>query len=312
MKTFGKTGSIDLVDIRPLPERPGGGFYLGEHSLARINIENKWWEDPRRTTLIGLLGNPYIVDGVWFGLVRQAQLRFNTNSKGLISLKLVKAYPHWEDFLNEGLLEIRGDEIYVSGTDEHFAWMKESEESGSRGGKISAKRPRDEKGRLLPKDIQGLSKGALDAGSNGPRVSNPPPLTLSLKKETTTTKMNIMPEMSEQIDQAYSVWNDTRNEFGLPPSNISPVEQGSIYRALKQIGLENTLLALEGQRFEPSNDKFNPINHLRLDRVLHRDAKGQSRWESFRDMALANRSKQSSNNEEEEARRIAEHGRSTV
>lgn len=274
-----------------------------------------WWEDPRRTSLIGKLGNPFIVDGIWWNMVRQAQSKIKTGGSGLLSKKLMKAYPHWEDFLDEGLLELRGEEVYVAGSEEHMAWLKVSKQNASAGGKLSAKRPRDEKGRLLPKGCPSDSKPRLDVVQATPSEVQPSSSSSGgIKTTTTTTNSDYITQTYtvEQIDQAYHVWNETRATFDLPSTSITPIEQNSIMRAFKSIGLENVLLALEGQRFEPGDEKWHPKNHLRLDRVLHRDAKGQSRWETFRDLALLNRSTKSKEDDEAKARYIAEHGRSTL
>lgn len=92
--------------------------------------------------------------------------------------------------------------------------------------------------------------------------------------------------INDLIKNAWEIWIETRSTFNLPRINMSQVEERSIARAINQIGYENVCLAIEGQRHEERTDKFDPSKYLKLDRVLHRNARGESRWDTFRDLAL--------------------------
>ena len=100
----------------------------------------------------------------------------------------------------------------------------------------------------------------------------------------TTTK-----SFSAGVEDAWKIWCETLKYFNIDPGGISPPQESSIARAIKSLGYENTVLALEGARYEPNHEKFNPKQHLSIERILHRDAKGQSRWEKFVNLAKANR-----------------------
>ena len=139
-----------------------------------------------------------------------------------------------------------------------------------------------------------LSDGALPAESR--RLDGvPPSLSLATNERTnehTTTTENqkkLDPELKTQIQEAFEVWNETLSTFGVDQSPINSVQEMSLARAIRQLGFEASCLALEGQRYEDATETFTPSKHLSLDRVLHRDAKGKSRWEQFRNMALAAR-----------------------
>ena len=97
------------------------------------------------------------------------------------------------------------------------------------------------------------------------------------EKENTTTHDKLPTVSQKQVVMAWEVWSQTRAAFKLPPTRITPPEESS----------------LEGARYEPRTEKFDPAKHLRLDRALHRDRYGQSRWETFRDLALLERHRES-------------------
>lgn len=106
-------------------------------------------------------------------------------------------------------------------------------------------------------------------------------------ERTTTTTPAAKLNLPEEIKTAYGVWTETLASLDVPGSPIAPPQENSIARAIRQIGFENVCLALEGQRHEKPNDKFDPRRHLSVDRCLHRDRNGKTRWEEFKNMALA-------------------------
>jgi hypothetical protein len=111
-------------------------------------------------------------------------------------------------------------------------------------------------------------------------------------KDKDTVKEKEKENTSDLICQAWDVWQETMIFFKLPKQNISPHQESSLARAIASLGIETVLLALEGQRYESGSDKFNPRDHLSIDRVLHKDSKGQQRWEKFANMARAKKQEQ--------------------
>ncbi len=118
----------------------------------------------------------------------------------------------------------------------------------------------------------------------------------SKNKEEDNTTTNVI----DEISLAWGVWCETLKSFNLKSQPISVYQQSSLARAIKSLGIETVCLALEGQRYEKATDAWNPKDHLSLDRVLHRDAKGQQRWEKFANMALAKRELQKTKLTDEE------------
>lgn len=131
--------------------------------MARVNIEEEWWSDPRRSRLIEMIGSVIAVDGLMVGLWRTAQ-QYWSSGEQLIPIDVFQQTPHWEAVLKVGLAVVNPDGLtaYVKGTRRFLSWLEQQRQLGSRGGKASAKRPRDERGRLLPKEVQANSKRALD------------------------------------------------------------------------------------------------------------------------------------------------------
>lgn len=160
-----------------------------ESDMARINIEECWWSDPRRQKLVRLLkGDARLADGLMIQAWRLAQEFCQKDFLIPIEQFLCLEDSHYlfDCFLAEVRLKdtpevqyIQADTkqaldlawnrldrskpylVYVKGSDNYLAWVGHQRLKGSIGGKKSALRPRDSKGRLLPK-IQADTKQALD------------------------------------------------------------------------------------------------------------------------------------------------------
>lgn len=117
--------------------------------MARINIEEQWWSDPRRSKLARILASEDMADARAIRMWRLAQ-EFWQHERSLVPLKIFSTLEAWEALLECHLAEVRGEEVYVSGSSQYLDWVFEEKQKRKRGGKKSAKRPRDAKGRLLP------------------------------------------------------------------------------------------------------------------------------------------------------------------
>lgn len=115
--------------------------------MARINVEDDWFLDPRRDALLLRVG--LAVDTVALSAWRLAQGYYK--KKKLVPVERFEALKHWQDFEAVGLAVKTDDGVYIKGQEKHFRWLIERSESGSIGGRVSAQRERDELGRLLPK-----------------------------------------------------------------------------------------------------------------------------------------------------------------
>jgi hypothetical protein len=159
----------------------------GGMDMARINIEECWWSDPRRDALRRALGSE-TQDQVAVQAWRLGQ-EYWARGK-LIPWKTYRALVGADALIEVGLAEVRETEdprsnpvqaeskqdpsrlqacfVYVRGSSEYHSWVQERRLKGSTGGKKSAQRPRDAKGRLLKKSKQ------------TPSVSKPLALALAL------------------------------------------------------------------------------------------------------------------------------------
>lgn len=142
--------------------------------MARINIEECWWSDARRNKLIELLkGNSRLADGLMLQAWKLAQ-NHCTSEGGLIPLSqflcLTEAEVLFECDLavlvqantkqtpskakqiiataKEDAATLHSCQAYVRGSEEHHKWLSARRKAGASGGKKSAKRGRDEGGRL--------------------------------------------------------------------------------------------------------------------------------------------------------------------
>lgn len=122
--------------------------------MARINIEECWWSDPRRSKLIKIIGDEERADGAAVRMWRLAQENWKSGCR-LVPQYIFESLEFASALLGSGLAELRGDEVYVRGSSQYLDWTREqrekARENGSKGGKKSAQRPRDASGKLLPK-----------------------------------------------------------------------------------------------------------------------------------------------------------------
>jgi hypothetical protein len=152
--------------------------------MARLTIEDCWWTDPRRSKLIKAIGDDDLADVVAIRAWRLAQ-EFWKHARGLVPKSIFQHLRNAQDLIHAGLAEDLGDEVYVRGSSAYLDWLIERQESGRVGGKKSAQRPRDARGRLLPDNDP---SGIQAAAKRDPSESKPLTLTLSLKKENTVSQ----------------------------------------------------------------------------------------------------------------------------
>lgn len=139
--------------------------------MARINIEECWWSDPRRSKLIRLLGgDTRKADGLAIEAWRLAQ-EFWKHERKLVPLTHFDALEDSQCLIDAGLAEVRGSEVYVRGSSQYLEWVREQRENAASAGRASAQRPRDEKGRLLPKVQQVTNETPATSSEVQPSVS---------------------------------------------------------------------------------------------------------------------------------------------
>lgn len=132
--------------------------------MARINIEECWWSDPRRSTLIKLVGVE-AADGAAIGAWRIAQEFW---AKGMLVPKAIWSHVQANAKLIEAnLAEERADGIYVRGSSEYLSWVAERREAARAGGLKSAQKRSKESKQTPTKRKQTQPSGSGSYSSSG-------------------------------------------------------------------------------------------------------------------------------------------------
>lgn len=135
--------------------------------MARINIEDCWWTDPRRSKLSKLLGGEEIADGVAVRMWRVAQ-EFWGKSRGLVPAKIWNTLEHGSKLLEANLAEERADGVYVCGSSQWLDWVIEQKEKARIAGQKSAEVRRKKHGSAQPKPKNPRTKA--EQVPNAPRT----------------------------------------------------------------------------------------------------------------------------------------------
>ena len=214
--------------------------------MGCVNFEVAVFEDPRFYKLVALCGND--LDTACGVLIRSWTLarRWWKSPSKMIPL------PEWQKHgirpavIESGMAEVRGDFVYVRGSQDRMNYLDVYTESGRKGGKRSAEVRKNKK--ETPVEIIDENSKRIQAN---PSESNPYTYSLEYKETTTTTSQS--DNLRGQVREAHEVWTQTLASFGVPKTPMAPVQENSLARAIKQLGFENVVLALEGQRHEKPN-----------------------------------------------------------
>ena len=117
--------------------------------MARINIEDTFFLDERIAYVSKKIGK-YEASGQFVYIIKLAQ-RYWLDGRQLIPEKIYALCDFSDEFIQADLVERRDGGLYLKGSEEHFEWYFKRLDASTTGGKESAKRARDKKGRLLPK-----------------------------------------------------------------------------------------------------------------------------------------------------------------
>lgn len=169
--------------------------------MARINIEEKWWSDPRRGLLTELLGNRHFTETVVVNCWRLAQEYWEVNqlipghiyitlhgAMALLKCKLARLHEssdpkspivrtppehisNTSEHLSTHLDIIEQSWIYVRGSEEWLSWGAEIRQKRSEAGKKSA-----EKRKLMYGSAQPNSNKPRTLPEQNPTNSNKPEL----------------------------------------------------------------------------------------------------------------------------------------
>jgi hypothetical protein len=138
--------------------------------MARLTIEDRWWTDPRREKLGELLGSLLLADAWAMRLWRLAQ-EYYGRGRHPIPAAIFESLEAAPKLVQAHLASVQEDGVYVRGSSEFTDWLNDKRATASVGGKKSAQRPRDAKGRLKktskqsPSRIQAEPKTVQPSGS---------------------------------------------------------------------------------------------------------------------------------------------------
>ncbi len=105
--------------------------------MARINIEDCWWTDPRRERLGEKIGNACLADGAAIRMWRVAQ-EFWKNGRQPVPKRVFDSLQFASALLEVGLAELQDDGVYVSGSSQYLDWVAERRKAAAIGGQKSA------------------------------------------------------------------------------------------------------------------------------------------------------------------------------
>lgn len=101
--------------------------------MPRLNIEDRWFDDERRTKLALKVGSMEMADGIALNFWRKAQTWYRVGL--LIPTDKFFHSDNAQVFIDVGLAEKQADGIYIMGRNEFFRWLGDRSSAGIKGGK---------------------------------------------------------------------------------------------------------------------------------------------------------------------------------
>lgn len=118
--------------------------------MARINIEECWWTDPRRSALILALGGEMQADWTALRAWRLAQ-EFWKHERSLVPKDLFDLIPNSGELVRVGLAVVRDSFVYVRGSGTYLEWVAEKRAQAQAAGKRSAEARKNKTGSAQPR-----------------------------------------------------------------------------------------------------------------------------------------------------------------
>lgn len=103
--------------------------------MPRINVDDIWFDDPRRSKLALKLQSYLLSDGVAINMWRLAQTYFRVGL--LVPIEQYERMDYAKEFSSVGLAEYYSDGVYIKGRNDAFDWLKKRQENGRKGGQVS-------------------------------------------------------------------------------------------------------------------------------------------------------------------------------
>lgn len=226
--------------------------------MARLNIEDIWFDDPRRELLKSKVG--FAADSVALAMWRLAQNFWKRNLSVPRDLYFRMTYA--SEFLEAGLAEDRGDSgIYIKGSNSHFEWMHQAIQEGRKGGLASAEARKKKFGSSNPRALK-ICEPPVNPPSGFCEAREPSSSSSSSSSESESKNIYIS---SESLKPCIEEWGKTLSRLGIKKS--PKFDEFKIAELVKRYGYEQTLLALRGAGFEAASKNYDPSKHVRISRL---------------------------------------------
>lgn len=160
-------------------------------SLARLNFEDRWWEDERRYALAERLGGSLReADGLMAEVWLVAQ-RFWGNGRKKVPAVVFQNVKDFELLFDVDLAYRKGSLIYVRGTRECHEWYAKRLSASASGGNVTKKRSSKREANVV---ANGVANDKQTGGSPAP-VPAPVP-TLKEKNEIQNHSVGLLPSQT--------------------------------------------------------------------------------------------------------------------
>jgi hypothetical protein len=203
----------------------------------RINVDDRWWSDPRREVLIQMIGD--MADTVALRMWRAAQTYWGPGGKFGIPKKIYNKLLHAKEWMEVGLAIEKDGAVYIRGSSSRFGWL--TQQVQHMGGVARSKKAERNQDGTFKKSGASSSRSSLPSPS-----PSPSPL-----KER---KIRASPSASAPTQQAIAHFVDTYEaKHGTKPT-LSGQDVGQMRRLVKQHPVEEVVSNIT--RFINADDKF--------------------------------------------------------
>ena len=159
--------------------------------MARINIEDTWWTDPRREALSKLVGDELIADGVMVRLWRLAQ-QYWKNAEPIPN-HVFEHVRHRSEVVACSLASVEENGVYVAGSSKAFEWITKAKENASKAGKKSAEKRLLTKGTSQPLPNQTrtpVERNSTEPERNPTKPNDPEPSSSSSSSSSSSYSLS--------------------------------------------------------------------------------------------------------------------------
>ena len=178
--------------------------------MARLNIEDSIWNDPRYWQLEQKLGKLGASQLFVFWKTAQA---YWSNGKKLVPEKAFRLAGFSEEIINCELAERRPDGIYAKGAKKHFQWYFDSAEKRKTAGRIggikSAEKRLEKHGSAVPMNASNSVKTHIEEMAE----ANPKQTEANSSKPKQTEANSSKPKVSSSSSSSSSEKNKEKNSY---------------------------------------------------------------------------------------------------